>query len=61
MSERKVNISRTPERLIRLAYELEEISNRLAAAGKGDQGRSIREAAKICGNVGRSMGWDGDT
>lgn len=54
-SSRKPNISRTGERLIRLAYDLEAIANRLGEAGKGDEGRGVREAARICGAVGRGL------
>ncbi len=49
------NITRTGERLIRLAYELEGIAARLAAAGLVNSANSVRAASRECGNAGRAV------
>ena len=46
---------RTAERLIRAAYDFEELANRMKAEGYGDFGRGIEDIARRLGNIGRDL------
>ena len=51
----KPNISRTGERLIRLAYNLEAIATRLREAGEENAANGVRANASQLGNIGRDL------
>lgn len=55
MTKRKPNIKRTPERLIRLAYDLEEVAARLREAGYPSHAATVRDISSLAGKVGRSL------
>lgn len=52
---RKVNVSRTGERLIRIAYDLEDIAARLREAGYDRAAESAKAASRECGAAGREV------
>ncbi len=51
----KPNIKRSGERLIRLAYALDELSAKIRAAGREREAESVKAAARECGAAGRSL------
>ncbi len=51
----KPNVKRTGERLIRMAYVLDELSAKIRAAGHGREAESVKAAARECGAAGRSL------
>ena len=53
--KRKPNISRTGDRLGRLAYDLEEIAARLREAGQILEADTVKEASSLVGNAGRLL------
>lgn len=54
-SQRKPNVKKSGERLIRLAYELESLASRLRAAGYESEGNGIRAVSSQIGAVGRTL------
>jgi len=55
MSDRKRITKRTPERLIRAAYDFEHLASNLDHEGYGEEASAVRAAASHLGAVGRSM------
>ena len=51
----KPNISRTGERLIRLAYDLEDVAARLREAGLADEANGVRACSSQLGSIGRTI------
>lgn len=52
---RKPNITRTGERLRRLAYDLEHIASRLREAGEDSAANGVSHMASEAGNIGRDL------
>lgn len=52
---RKPNVSRTGERLIRIAHDLETIAARLREAGFDSEASSVKTASRECEDAGRSV------
>lgn len=46
---------RTAERLIRLAYDMANLANRLEHEGHGQEGEGLRAISKRLGNIGRGL------
>jgi len=55
MASKKPNISRSGERLIRLAYELEALAGRLRANDETYAADSVQHMARTAGNIGRAL------
>ena len=49
------HVSRIGDRLIRLAYEIENVAARLRAAGEGDAARGVLAISSELGNIGRDL------
>lgn len=54
MARKKIT-ARTGERLVRLAFELEDLANRLRDEGHKEAESEVRRASNRMGNVGRDL------
>jgi hypothetical protein len=52
---RKSVTLRTSERLIRLAYDMEELAARMIAEGHDSEGNGVRSIASHLGKIGRTL------
>lgn len=52
-NKRAPNVKRSGERLVRLAYDLEELTSRLRAAGYDSEADGVRSLSSQAGKLGR--------
>lgn len=53
--QRRRVTQRTPERLIRAAYEFEHLAASLTAEGYSDEGATVRQVSSLLGDCGRGL------